>query len=542
MFETLFGDEGDQREDGRAAVNYTISLSDLIQMAAALGVMPLTDRDVTASEVINWRCSETHEFEASWRQQRRRRCPLCPALSYGEKLARALLEIYFPAGGWRKVRDKGFDPDNPGLRLEIDLVSDAYEITVECQSSLHVQSDPKQGFATKIPIEEMIRRDKIKRNLGSSHPRFANYKHVELWFELSDVKELVSKAVTGKLDPVKAIVDRFEQSLAEGGVMLPIRPLPLLDDLFSGFSEALRTREIVEEHGLFLLPSPWLGVSALPVRCGKCAHEWTSSLSQLRRGWSRGRTGCAKCWGIVFEELSTDRSDSGWDAFRELCGEHGFLLFGPTSGSGTIPVTVREISTGKEFEGRRHYIAERLLDGLPIIDAKRIEYEKRRSRVATTIARHRATLRAYGIQLLVGQDRPTTERDRFGNIHTNKFEVRYLACKHKGKVFLGPFIGKLAKQKSREADGMPGFCPRCRRAEIALEKTNWMIALAEKHCVTFLGPDYIDATRTKYGFSCRPGCVAKPYKAVFSNLEKNGIACRGCKKIGKRERQSLINR
>lgn len=533
MFETLFGDENESREDGRAAVNGTIPLSDLIQMAAALGVVPLTNHDVTASEVINWRCSEMHEFEASWRRQRRRRCPLCPALSYGEKLARALLKIYFPYGGWRKLRDKGFDPDNPDLRLEIDLVSDAYQITVECQSSLHVQSDSKQGFATKIPFQEMARRDRIKRNLSSTHPRFAKYRHVELWFELSDVKELVSQARREKVDPVKAIVDRFERSLAESGVMLPTRQLPLLDELFSGFSEAQRTREIVKGHGLFLRPGPWLGVSALPVRCEKCGHEWTSSLSQLRRGWSRGRTGCAKCWGIVFDELSAVRSDSGWNAFRELCGEHGFQLLGPTSGPGTIPVKVREISTGHEFEGRRHYIAERLLDGLPIIDARRIEYEKRRSRVATTIAKHRATLRDYGIQLLGGQDRPTTERDRLGNIRTNKFEVRYLACKHKGKIFLGPFIGKLAKHKSREADGMPGFCSRCRRVEIARDKTNWMIALAEKHGVTFLGPDYIDATKTKYRFSCHPGCGAKPYGAVFSNLVKNGIACRGCKRIRK---------
>lgn len=542
VLESLFENEMDKGRDDRRA-DYKIPLLRLKQLAAALGVEPRTNHDVTASDVISWRCSEAHEFLASWRDQQRRRCPKCPALSYGEKLARSLLNIYFPNGNWRKIREKGLDPNNRDLRLEIDLLSDAYEIFVECQSSLHVADGHKQGLATRTPINEIIRRDRVKRNLPFTHPRFENYRHVELWLELSEVRKIVTKAIDANIDPVEAIIDRFSQSLADGGVIFPDRPVPGLDELFSGFSDAQRAAEVLESRGLFLQAKPWLGVSFLAVRCGKCSHEWTSSLTQLRRGWSRDRSGCAMCWGAAFGELRSTRSDEGWAAFRELCKEYGFLLVEPTSGRNNLPVKVREEATGQIFEGRRDRIAQRLLDGLPIIDARRIEYEKRGKRVAVTIARHRATLGTYGIVLTGGQDRPMTARDPAGEIRTNRFEIRYLGCPHKATVPLGPFLTKLKKHKSRKNDGIPGLCPRCRREKIAQEKTNWMTALAEEYGVSFLGPYYVDATKTRYKFSCLPGCTeAQPYKALISNLEKNGVACRGCNRIRRAKHKSASKR
>lgn len=164
VLESLFENEIGEGPDDRPA-DFKIPLSRLKQLAAVLGVKPLTNHDVAASDVINWRCSEAHEFLASWRDQQRRRCPKCPALSYGEKLARSLLNICFPNGNWRKIREKGLDPNNSDLRLEIDLLSDKYKIFVECQSSLHVADGHKQGLATRTPIDEIIRRDDLKRNL-----------------------------------------------------------------------------------------------------------------------------------------------------------------------------------------------------------------------------------------------------------------------------------------------------------------------------------------------------------------------------------------
>lgn len=541
MFEALFESDVGKADTAEFRDRYAIPLSTLIQQAAAIGFVPLTDRDVTASDTIGWRCSEGHEFKASWREQRTRRCPECPALSYGERLARALFNYYFPRGNWHKVREKGLDPENPNLRLEIDLVSDRHRITVECQSSLHDPDAPKQGLATKTPIHEVVRRDELKRALSSTHSRFKDYRHVELWLELADASKIVKKALGEKIDPVEAIVGLFSGSLAESNVELPNRPLPGLGQLFSGFSEARRTSALLEENGLTLRASPWLGVSELPVKCKECGHDWTSSLSQLRRGWSRGRSGCGNCWGVVLDQLSADRSDAGWVAFQELCADHGYALVGPASGPGNVEVRVQEKSTGRVAKGKRHYIAGRLLDGLIVIDAKRIEYEKRRGRVAETISRHRTYLGAYGIQLAMGQDRPTTSRGPDKQIRTNRFTIRYLGCEHIGKVPLGPFIQKLAKHKSRVADGLPALCPRCRREKIAREKTGRMVAQAAEYGVTFLGPSYINATKMRYRFSCLPGCEEGPYSAVFSNLEKNGVACRGCRRVRKRQAEVAVS-
>ncbi len=534
MFDRVFEDDAEENMNSGFPTRYAIPVSTLISKSAPLGIFPMINRDVTASDTISWRCSEGHEFSASWRKQRNSRCPQCPALSYGEKLARSLFDLYFPDGEWRKVRDIGFDPTNPGLRLEIDLVSDEHQITVECQSSLHDPNVSKQGLATKIPIDEMLRRDALKRNLHSTHDRFADFKHVELWLELAEVSKIVANAVSEGGDPVEVIVNRFANSLSDAGVALPVRPIPRLDELFSGFSEARRTAGILRERGLLLRPDVWLGVSALPVTCRTCMHEWTSSLSQLRRGWSRGRSGCAKCWGTAFDQLSASRSEAGWASFRELCLDNGYTLLRPTSGPGNVDVSIRAEATGQTISGSRHYLAKRILDGLPIIDAKKVEYERRRAQVACTLDKYRMFLKTYGILLLPGQNRPTTYRDPLGNIRTNKFEVRYLGCGHRSKVHIGPFMQKLRKNKSRAPDGVSSLCPSCLREKISCEKTNLLIQRAAEYGVSFLGPRYIDATKTRYRFSCLPGCEEGPYKALISNIEKNGIACRGCNRIRKK--------
>ncbi|MCD2184833.1 hypothetical protein [Rhizobium sp. GN54] len=540
MFETLFESDIGGTDAEELRDRYAIPLSVLVQKAAVIGFVPIIDRDVTASDVIGWRCSEGHEFQASWREQRHRRCPDCPALSYGERLARALFNYYLPEGKWHKVREKGFDPDNPDLRLEIDLVSDHHRITVECQSSLHDPDAPKQGLATKTPIDEIVRRDELKRALSSTHSRFKDYRHVELWLELAEVSKVVKRAVNERVDPIQEIVRIFFESLADSNVEVPGRPLPGFEELFSGFSEARRTSALLDENGLALRSGPWLGLTDLAVTCRSCGHDWRSSLSQLRRGWSRGRSGCANCWSIVLDQLSAERSDAGWAAFQELCADHGYVLLGPVSGPGNVEVKVKEKSTGRVATGRRHYIAGRLLDGLVVVDAKRIEYDKRRDRVAETISKHRAFLEAYGIRLALGQDRPTTSRGPDKQIRTNRFTIQYLGCQHFAKVPLGPFVQKLARHKSRTADGSPGLCPRCRREKIAQEKTAKMVAQAAKYGVTFLGPSYINATKTRYKFSCLPDCEEGLYSATFSNLEKNGVACRGCKRIRKRQQKAAL--
>ncbi len=493
---------------------------------------PLCSRDPGPDERISWQCTEGHTFESTWsRLRRRRKCPRCsPDLSYCEKLTRALLAIYFPDGEWRKVREKGLDESNLDLRLELDLVSDIYEVTIECQSSLHDPKMPKLGFATKTPVDEIARRDKIKRDLGKSNSRFAGYAHIEIWLELSAVRKLTWAADKAGMNPIEAIVDAFKGYFAKAGVSVPDKPLPEAEQLFAAFSDRDRIRDELAQLSLTLDPGPWLGLGSVSVKCDVCGNAWVSTMSQLRRGASRERNGCLECWRLVHLENVAQLKADAWTAFKTLCEKNSIEIVAAGVGSTADRVTLRDLTGGQILERDRHDVQDRLQRGLPIFNAHAEEYGKRRAKTEEQMLRYKAALSPFGITLAETEPVPTSKRDENGKIRVNRLRVRYLACDHVLAVNIGTFIKRLKAHGSRKPDGKPSYCQSCQSGNVGRARTELLHDLASRHGLELVGDGYIGAANEiKYRFKCHRNCGKEYYEAVFSNLTRSGIACQGCR-------------
>ncbi|MBY5700410.1 hypothetical protein [Rhizobium leguminosarum] len=440
------------------------------------------------------------------------------------------MAIYFPNGNWKKVREKGLDESNRELRLELDLVSDSYLITIECQSSLHDPNTPKLGFAAKTTIDEIARRDQIKRKLGKSKSRFAGYSHVEIWFELSAVRKLARAADRAGRNPIEAIVDEFKEFFAKAGVTVPDKPLPLAEQLFAAFSDRDRIREELAELSLTLDPGAWLGLGSVSVACDVCGHAWTSTMSQLRRGASRGRNGCFECWrGVHLGNVAQLNADT-WAAFKTLCDENSIEIVAVAVGGSADRVTLQNLVDGQIVDRDRHNAQDRLQRGLPIFNAHAEEYEKRREKTKRKMLEYDQALSPFGIKLAETDPIPTSMRDENGNIKTNLLKIRYLACDHVLPVNIGTFIKRLEGHRSRKPDGKPAYCEECQSANVALERTKWLHDLASMHGLELVGEGYVGAdNKNRYRFRCPRDCGSEHYEAAFSNLTKRGIACQGCR-------------
>ncbi len=509
-----------------------IPLELIARHAALLGIRPLCEHNPRSDEPISWQCTEGHTFAATWsQQQRRRKCPRCnPELSYCEKLTRALLAIYFPNGSWKKVREKGLDESNLELRLELDLVSDPYQITIECQSSLHDPKTPKLGFATKTTIAEIARRDQIKRELGTSVSRFSGYTHVEIWFELSEVRKLVRAADKAGTNPIAAIVNKFKWFFTKAGVTVSDRPLPTAEHLFAAFSDRDRIREELAEFSLTLDPGPWLGLGSVSVACDACGHRWTSTMSQLRRGASRGRNGCFECWRVVHLGNVAQLNADAWAAFKAQCDENSIEIVAVGVDGTADRVTLRNLVGGEIVDRDRHNVQDRLQRGLPIFNAHSEEYERRREKTKQKMLEYDRALAPFGIELVERDPIPTTARDESKKIKTNLLKIRYRACDHVLPVNIGTFIKRLENHGSRRPDGKPAYCEACHSENIALERTRWLHDLASTHGLELVGEGHVGAdNKIKYRFKCPRDCGREYYEAVFSNLTSRQIACKGCR-------------